>query len=165
MWVKDYMFKNVCTIFPETTIAEALRVMVEKKTNSLIVVDKNQKPIGTLSSYTLVREVVPPYLKDDPVFSQFGAEGTLDHYAQQFKDRKVSELMHKDFHVLSDKDAMIEAASYAIKASRRILPVADEHGRLIGAITRTCIKNALYNAVFKEQPINPEPCCCKGEHS
>lgn len=152
------MFKNVCVVAPDTTIAEALKLMVEQKTNSLIVVDKDQKPIGTLSSYTLVREVVPQYLKNDPVYSQFGAEGTLDHYAQKFKEKKVSELMHRDFHILSINDAMIEAASYSIKASRRILPVVDKNGCLIGAITRTCIKNALYNAIFKDHQINPDPC-------
>lgn len=156
------MFKNVCVISADITIAEAVKTMVEKRTNSLIVVDENQKPIGTLSSYTLVREVVPAYLKDDPVFSQFGDEGTFEHYADKFKDEKVSKFMHRDFHILTETDTMIEAASYSIKASRRILPVVDKDGKLIGAITRTCIKNALYNAIFKDNPINPEqnPCVC-----
>ncbi len=156
MWVKDYMFKNVCTISPDTTIGEAVKFMVENKTNSVVVVDENRKPIGTLSSYTLVREVVPAYLKDDPIFSQYGKEGTFNKYAQRMKDGKVRDLMHKDFHILSVHDAMIEAASYSIKAERRILPVVDDEGKLIGAVTRTCIKNALYNTLFKDAPINPE---------
>jgi CBS-domain-containing membrane protein len=70
--------------------------------------------------------------------------------------------MHKDFHALSINDAMIEAASYSISASRRILPVVDENGMLCGAITRTCIKNALYNAIHKGNGINPANggCAC-----
>ena len=156
MWVKDYMFKNVCTISPDTTIGEAIKFMVETKTNSVIVVDKDRHPIGTLSSYTLVREVVPAYLKDDPIFSQYGKEGTFNKYAHNMKDKKVKDLMHTDFHILSVHDAMIEAASYSIKAERRILPVVDDNGELIGAVTRTCIKNALYNALYDSKQINPE---------
>jgi len=68
---------------------------------------------------------------------------------------KIIALMHPDFHVLSANDSMIEAASYSIMAERRISPVVDAEGKLIGILTRTCIKNALYNAIFPEKPINP----------
>ncbi|MCK5536363.1 MAG: CBS domain-containing protein [Bacteroidales bacterium] len=155
MWVKDYMITDFLTVDKDITILEAVKLLVENKTNSLIVVDENKSPIGTLSSYTLVREVVPSYLKDDPIFSNFGAEGTFDKYAEKMKDHKVEDLMHKDFHALNVNDAMIEAASYAIKADRRILPVIDSEKKIVGVITRTCVKNALYNALFKDKQINP----------
>ncbi|MFH1661630.1 MAG: CBS domain-containing protein [Candidatus Falkowbacteria bacterium] len=156
MWVKDYMFNKISTVSKDVNIKEAVKEMVDEKTNSLIVVDKNLKPIGILSSYTLIRNVVPAYLKDDPIFSNFGAEGTFDRYAEKMKNKKVKDIMHTDFHILSKEDTMIEAASYSIKASRRILPVVCKDGKLIGAITRTCIKNALYNALYKDNQINPK---------
>ena len=161
MWVKDYMFNKVYTISPDKTISEAVKIMVANKTNSLIVVDENYKPIGILSSRTLIKEVVPAYLKDDPNFSKFGAEGTFDKYANKMKDKKIKYVMHTDTHILSEDDAMIEAAAYSISAARRILPVVDKEGRLIGAITRTCIKNALYNVIYKNQQINPENGGCE----
>ena len=70
------------------------------------------------------------------------------------KDKQVKDLMHTDFHILKEGDAMIEAASYSIKASRRILPVVDKNGELVGATTRTCIKNALHNAIYKDSQIS-----------
>lgn len=155
MKVKDYMFKKVCTIKADETISDAVEKMVKKGTNSLIVIDEDSKPVGILSSYTLIREVVPAYLKDDPIFSNYGAEGTFDKYAEKTRDKKIEEVMHTDFHVLKEEDAMIEAASYSLQVSRRIMPVVDNEGRLIGAITRTCIKNALYNVLFKDKQIDP----------
>ncbi len=155
MWVKDYMITDFLTATKDLTILEAVKMMVSNKTNSLVIVDENKHPVGTLSSYTLIREVVPAYLKDDPIFSNFGAEGTFDRYAEKMKDHKVEDIMHDDFHSLNIDDAMIEAASYAIKASRRILPVVNDDGTMAGVITRTCIKNALYNALFKDNQINP----------
>ncbi|MDA3840010.1 MAG: CBS domain-containing protein [Patescibacteria group bacterium] len=148
------MITEYCTAKKDMTILEAVKLMVEKKTNSLIVIDENNHPIGTLSSYTLVKEVVPPYLQDDPIFSNFGAEGTFNKYAEKMKDNKIEAIMHKDFHALSINDAMIEAASYATKGTRRILPVISDDGAMVGVITRTCIKNALYNALFEKDQID-----------
>ena len=162
MWVKDYMFTEIHTIAPDRTIAEAVKLMTENKTNSLIVVDMDNKPVGTLSSYTLIRNVVPAYLKDDPMFSQFGKEGTFEKYAEKFKDKKIKEVMHRKFHILSENDALIEAASYSIEAERRIMPVVNKRGVLVGATTRTCLKNALYNAIYKEKQIDPCNGGCNG---
>lgn len=147
MWVKDYMSKEFCVISPEKTIKDAITAMIEKETNSLVVTDEENRPIGIISSYTLIKEAVPAYLKGDPTYSNFGAEGTLDKYAAKMKDRKVSEIMNTDFHILKEGDAMIEAASYAVEASRRMLPVVDEEGKVIGVINRTSIKKALYDAM------------------
>jgi predicted transcriptional regulator len=155
MWVKDFMIRGVCTIHPEATVAEAVKIMVENKTNSLIVVDENDHPVGLLSSYTLIKAAVPAYLQDDPIFANYGAEGTIDRYAEKIKGKEISDLMYKEFHILKEEDAMIEAAAYAIGADRRILPVVDQGGRLIGAITRTSIKNALYQAIHKDRPLPP----------
>lgn len=163
MIVKNYMFSQVCTVSPEMTLKELVKLMVEKGTNSVIVIDEEQKPIGVISSRTLIRETVPEHLKSDPMFSQFGREGTLDHYVKKAQDKKVKDMMHTDFHILSDEDAIIEAASYSIKSTRRILPVVHGDGKLVGAVTRTCIKNALYNILFKDKKINPQNggCACQ----
>ena len=163
MLVKDYMFNNVCTAKADMTIAEAVKFMVKHKTNSLIVVDDENKPEGILSSYTIIKNAVPAHLAEDPMFSQFGREGTFDKYAEKIRDDKVGDYMYTDFHKLNDDDAMIEAASYSLKKTLRLLPVVDEAGVLVGAITRTCIKNALYNVLHKDEAINPENggCCCE----
>lgn len=156
MWVKNYMCKWVNTITPEKTLADAAKQMVEKKTNSMVVVDEDNKPIGMVSAHLLIKQVVPGYLKEDPIYSQFGAEGTFDRYADKVKNKKVEEFMDKDFHTLSEDDAMIEAAAYSLKGRRRMLLVVNDQGTLVGALTRTCIKIALYNAIFNDKKIDPK---------
>ncbi len=151
MWVKNYMFSDVCTTSPNTTVQEAIKKMVEKKTNSLVVIDDDNKPIGILSSHTVIREALPSYLEDSPVSANFGVEGTFNKYAVKVADKSVMEIMHTDFHILSEDDAMIEAAAYSVGTHRRILPVADDDGKLIGAVTRTCIKNALFDVLYPKK--------------
>lgn len=140
----------------DKTFPEVVKQMVDKKTNSIVVVDENEKAIGLISSQTLIKRVVPSYLEEDPTNSMFGAEGTFDKYADKLKKLKAKDFMETDFHTLSEDDAMIEAATYALKGKQRFMPVVDTDGKLIGAITRTCIKNALYNVFFKNDQIDPK---------
>ncbi len=165
MWVRDYMKDCFNTITSEKTLEEAVKQMVDQKVNSLIVVDDEKKPIGLVSSHALIREVVPEYLKDDPSNSQFGAEGTLDKYAGKAKGKKVESFMYKDFHVLNQNDPMIEAAAYLIEGERRTLPVADDDGKLVGVVTRTCVKRAIYNSIFKDNPVKSREDCGSEKHT
>lgn len=148
MWVKNYMLKEAHTITADGTMADAVKLMVEKKTNSLIVVDGDMRPVGIVSSYTLLKETVPAYLKDNPVYSQYDAESVFGKYATRVKNKKIGEIMAKAPHALAETDTMIEAAAYALEASRRTLPVVNKEGRLVGVVTRTGIKLALHDAMF-----------------
>ncbi|MFH1536988.1 MAG: CBS domain-containing protein [Patescibacteria group bacterium] len=162
MQVKEYMCDWVNTIDQDHTIAEALKLMVDNRTNSLIVVDKENKPKGVVSSHLLIKEIVPEYLKDNELTSQFGAKGTLAKFAKKNKDKKIVDFMYTDFHALDPDDNMIEAATYVVDGARRVLPVVDKDGKLIGAITRTSIKIAMYDALFNnEEPSTNRACISK----
>lgn len=157
MLVKDYMYTVTHTATADISVAQALQLMTENKTNSLIVIDTTKKPIGIISSQILIKAAVPEYLKDDPVYSQYGTEEILSESVATIKDKPISEFMYTEIHCLSPNDAIVEAASYSLDSYRRALPVTDdETGELIGTVTRTCLKNALYNAVFPESQINPQ---------
>jgi len=141
------MYKDVYTASSETTVAEALLSMVKNKTNSLIVINEKHKPIGLICSQIIIRAAVPEYLQNDPTYSQFDAEGSMEKNIQRIKNIKLKDLMYTEFHTLTIDNAMIEAASYSIDSYRRILPVVDKSGILVGGITRTCIKNAMNDAL------------------
>ena len=79
----------VNTIHQEKTLADATKQMVEQKTNSIVVIDDDKKPVGLVSTRLLIKQVVPEYLKNDPIFSMYGAEGTFDRYAEKVKDVKL----------------------------------------------------------------------------
>ncbi|MFH1781099.1 MAG: CBS domain-containing protein [Patescibacteria group bacterium] len=161
--VKEYMCGWVNKIDKNATLGEALKQMVDEKTNSLVIVDSKNRPKGVISSRLIIKEVVPEYLRDDEITSQFGAHGSLAKYAIQQKDKIVKDFMYKDFHCLDPDDAMIEAATYATKGARRILPVVNKEGELIGAITRTAIKIAIYNTIYGEDRIDPQAVVCPHE--
>lgn len=53
--IADVMTKNCKTTQPKQLAAETLRMMEEFKINSLIVVDKNNKPVGAMNMHDLLR--------------------------------------------------------------------------------------------------------------
>jgi len=151
MFVKDYMLKNVCTISDNDTLEKAIEIMVEKKTNGLVVIDKNNEIVGTLSSFAIAKSIVPDFLKDDPNSSIYETEGIFDKYVKESSGAKVSEVMYKDVHVLTHDDAMIEAASFSAHADHRMMPVVKKGtNEIVGIVTRTSIKNACFNALKKK---------------
>lgn len=148
------MYTDVHTANTENTVAEALKYMKQHKTNSLIITDAENKPVGIVSSQILIRAAVPEYLQGDPVYSQYGPEGTMAESLKKIKDRALGDLMYTEFHTLTMDDVIIEAASYSVDSYRRILPVINDDGTLAGAITRTCIKNAMYDTLFEHSESN-----------
>lgn len=148
MKVKNYYQKEIVMMDQEKTLGDAIREMTDKKSNSVIVINQEQKPIGIVSSHLIIDEIVPAYLKQDDISAKFDAEGVLDKYTNQKKDKKIKEVMVTDFPTLDLEDPMILAAAYSDEETRRIVPVVDAEGKLIGAITRTNIKKALYDVIF-----------------
>lgn len=147
MKVKDCMNQQVFTIKIEQTLAEAINLMVKNKTNSLIVVDNSNQPIGIVSSCILIQAIIPEPMRDNESVSQFSSEGVLGKYVKDAANKIVLDIMSKDFHCLSPDDAMMEAATYMAKDGRRILPVVDQDKKLVGAVTRTHIKDFFYQAL------------------
>ena len=141
---------SVNTITQDKTIANAVEQMVIEKTNSLIVVDGGKKPIGLFSTRNAIKAIVPEYLQKDVRSSIFDSEGTFEKYAKKAKDMQISECMYTEFHVLTDDDAMIEAAAHMLDGCRRIIPVVGkDSGEIVGSITRTCLKKALNDIFLK----------------
>ncbi|MBU1118795.1 CBS domain-containing protein [Patescibacteria group bacterium] len=149
------MTTHFATILPHTTLSEAVKKMVDEKTNSMVVIDDTEKPVGLISSHLLIKEVVPDYFKDDPTYSQYGAEGTFKKYAGEVKDSLVSKFMITDFHTLTLDDFMIEAASYMMVDRLRTIPVVDNEKKVVGIISRTAAKKALYDALYDTKTKNP----------
>lgn len=149
MWVKDFMTTEVATITPDKTFKEALDLMVEKELNGLIVIDsqENKKPVGILTSKSIIEEMLPDYLETTPTTSIYEIEGSLEKFSQKAADSKVGDFMVKDFHTLSITDAMIEAAAFSARNDFRTIPVVDKEGKLAGVISRTDIKRAISKAL------------------
>jgi CBS domain-containing protein len=127
--VADVLRRDVPTISLQASFPEILDAIVSTRLNRAVVVDDQQRVVGLITDAELVRR-----LGEQP--------GVVTRLMRRLapipflKDTKVIELMITDV-VTTRPEVPLEVAIRDMLARRlKILPVVDEAGRLIGAIDR-----------------------------
>jgi len=106
--VSDYMTRNVYTLRPDNTIADAIELIKNTGHDSFPVVDENMKVIGYVSAVDL--------LGVDP-------------------NVKISKVMSKQLYVAREFMDLRDAARVMFRTGHSKLPVVDESDRLVGIIS------------------------------
>ena len=124
----DIMRKDVAQIGPDASLLKALSIMRQRKTDTLVVVDKNRVLLG--------------------IFSAYGQQ------IQQDSTETVGKYMKPIKPVLdssaSAKDAFVEIT----EAPFGIIPVVDGSNRVLGLVTRGSLLSAFSNQWTDEEGEN-----------
>jgi len=135
--VKDVMSRDVITVTPETEIAAAARLLLERRINGLPVVDADGHVIGIVCQSDLIAQQ-----KRIPVPSLFTF---LDGYitltsAKQFEKEvakiaaaTVRQAMTSDPVTVTPETTLEEVATLMVERNYHTLPVV-EAGRLVGIV-------------------------------
>lgn len=144
--VKDYMQTNVKTVVSTTSLRAAVSTMIKEKTNGLVVIDKNAKVVGILSSWDIIQHIVPDYLEHEKSrLAGFEAAEVLCERVRDVKDDIVENFMTKKVHCVRNEDNLMEVVTMLSQFHIRQMPVVDDDKRLIGYINRTDIKKAIFD--------------------
>jgi len=141
--VSNYMQTNVSTLGTEDTFEKAVNKMVEAKTNGLVIVDKDLKIEGILSSWDLIQFLVPDYLEEDKHLASFEPADVFLQRTMEIKDEPIEKFMTKKVYTCNAEDSIMQAAAMLSEFRIRQLPVIDADEKLIGYINRTDIKKAI----------------------
>ena len=150
--VDEYMQTDVVSIINTASIREAIRLMVEKNINSLVVIDKENRVVGMLSSIDIISYVVPDYLEDDKHLAAFESREVFERRVKEVGDQPVTKSMSAKVQTIQPTHTLIEAVTLLSEHRINQLPVVDDQGRLIGYIGRSNIKKAIGD-VFAEHPV------------
>ncbi|MCI1965187.1 MAG: ABC transporter ATP-binding protein [Oscillospiraceae bacterium] len=123
--VVDIMKENVAVIRPEFSLSKALSLMRQRKTDTLVVVDKSNALLGILSAYGL-------HIKQD-------SANTVEKYMKPAKpvlDRSASA-----------KDAFVQIT----QAPFGIIPVVDHSRKVLGIVTKGSLLSAFANQWTEEE--------------
>ena len=125
--VHDWMTREVITISPETSLAEAHKLMTEKRVRRLPVVDHGQ--IAGIVTLGDVRGAEPSRASSLSVWEMNDLLAKL----------KVIEIMSRDPITIQQNASIGEAARMMLENKFSGLPVVDEADHLIGIITESDI--------------------------
>ncbi|MFA6255198.1 MAG: CBS domain-containing protein [Patescibacteria group bacterium] len=142
--IKDYMSDHGGVIIQESAdFHQAVNLMIKKKTNGLVVVDEKNKVTGILSSWDLIRQVVPNYLEGEENLSSFEDADIFSQRINEVKNLPIKKFMTKNVHAVHPEGTLMEASTLLAKHGIRQLPVTDQNGTLVGYLNRTDIKRAI----------------------
>lgn len=142
---RDIMTKNPITVSPETTIVDAVKILLERRFNGLPVV-KDGKLVGILCQSDLVAQ---QQKFDVPsMFTIFDGYLSLSGWSkaeQEFKKMNaliVEEAMTRDPVTTKPGTPLEDIASLMVKAKYYSLPVVED-GELVGIIGKEDILRTL----------------------
>ncbi|RXI78234.1 betaine/proline/choline family ABC transporter ATP-binding protein [Levilactobacillus suantsaii] len=121
MNIKQIMRKNPVAISPDKTLSDTIDLMHDKRVDTLLVTDDQDKLIG--------------YIDLDDVSRNTNAS-TL-----------VSELMNHEVFYVQDKALIGDTVQRILKLGVKNVPVVDDDHRLVGIVTRTSLVDLVYDAL------------------
>lgn len=135
MKVSEIMTANVITVGPEASLKEAARRMIGAEISGLVVVDADGAVVGVISEADFVKSEAG---------RRAGKRAGLLKWMSREKpfpdsERSVGEVMTTDLVTIGPDADHAEAARVMRKANVKRLPVVDEHGGLVGLVSRTDI--------------------------
>lgn len=128
-------------IIPEyTSFAEALEIMIQAKTNSLLVVDDEGILSGEVSVSDFLDAIVPFDVDGDTMTTNFTSESAFKEAIIRAQDIPVADFMSADYDAIHPDDGLMDIAAVAVAHQRARIPVIDHSGRPIGIISRQGLK-------------------------
>jgi CBS domain-containing protein len=140
--VADVMRADVPTVSLQASLPEVIDAIVSTRLNRAVVVDAQRRVAGVVTDAELVR-----HLGERP-----GIVSSLMRRAAAVpttNDVKVADLMITDVVTTHPEVAVEEAMREMLARQRKILPVVDEQGRLIGIVDRFDLLQAIAEPDFQ----------------
>ena len=143
MVVESVYRKNPIVITEDATIRDAIKLFVEKHSNGVLVVDKNEELIGIVSLQDIIGSLVPSEMQERLNLTHaMHKEGFLEELTKETGERSVKEVMRKTYMTATLATDILEIAADFLHNDLYIIPVIEE-GKLVGVITRSEIKKVL----------------------
>lgn len=123
--VDEVMLNSAITITPEKSLQEAIKLMREKRVDTLLVVDNSH------------------------VLKGFIDVETLDQ--QRGKASSVGDILNKDVFFVQKTALLRDALQRILKRGLKYVPVVDEQKRAVGILTRASLVDIVYDVIWGDE--------------
>jgi len=131
------------TIGKDATLHDVLAKMITAKTNSVLVVDEDQRLLGLINAGSVISYVVPDYLEEDVIVAKFASEDIFKEEVNKVRDVSVLDFMNSDPNTVKVSASIMEVAILALSKKQIRVPVVDDENKVVGLLTRTEIKQMI----------------------
>ncbi|WP_066026124.1 betaine/proline/choline family ABC transporter ATP-binding protein [Enterococcus mundtii] len=124
--VGEVMLNQAITITPEKSLQEAIKLMREKRVDTLLVTDNS----NTLKGYIDVE--------------------TIDK--KRGKVSSVGDILNKDVFYVKQSAYLRDTLQRILKRGLKYVPVVDEQNKVVGILTRASLVDIVYDVIWGEEP-------------
>ena len=123
--VGEVMMKRAISITPEKSLSQAIRLMREKRVDTLLVVDGNN--------------VLKGYVDVESINNKRGYSTS------------VGDIMDLDVFFIRQTALLRDAIQRILKRGLKYVPVVDENKKLVGILTRSSLVDMVYDTIWGEE--------------
>jgi CBS domain-containing protein len=146
MKASDVMVRDVVTVHPDTDVADAIKLLVERDISALPVVDAEERLVGIISEADLMRRVEIGTEKHRPwLLESLSAATTLAEDFAKSHGKKVGEIMTDNVVAASEDTPLAEIATLFERNRIKRVPIVRD-GRVVGIVSRANLIQALASA-------------------
>lgn len=143
----DHIIKPAVLVDETATLEDVLRTMVEKKTNSLLVINEAEVLVGEVHIVDILDAIVPSFLDGDSIAAHFASEDMFKQAVVDAAGVEVRQFMNTDFPTVSPDEGLMAVAAIAVSRKKAHIAVIDNEGKPLGLISRRGIKHILGEAI------------------
>ncbi len=154
--IADYVNPDVTTVDEHASLSEVIDALILAPLKRVIVVDEQQRVRGIISDVDMlarIREEARPgilkaltgWARGKPVQTAHLPSGTWTLHAGGHA-REAADIMNRDVVTVVQMATVQETVERMIATRRKVLPVLDEQGRLLGAVGRSDLLRVLLEA-------------------
>lgn len=145
---QDIMVKDVLTVTPDTSIQDAVKLLLDRRINGLPVVDpKKNKLVGILCQSDLIaqqkRVPLPSVFTLLDSFIPLSSMKSLDKAIQKMAAFVVADAMTPNPVTVKPETGLEEIATLMVEKKYHTLPVVGDDGTLVGVIGKEDILKTL----------------------
>ena len=153
MKVRDVMTSPVLSVEPDTTILQAVRIMLQRRISGLPVVDKDGRLAGIVSEGDFLRRAETGTQRRRARWLEYlvGPGRLADEYTRSH-GRKVSEIMTADPATVTEETPLDVVVRVMEKRQIKRLPVVRGQ-ELVGIVSRANLMHALAGVARETKPV------------
>jgi CBS domain-containing protein len=148
--VHDLMSREVRSVRPDTSVADAVEMLIGKAYKALPVVDDERRVVGILTDGDVLRRLELPDAGVQSALTR--AELGRELEALRHSGQTVQDIMVRPVVTTTDDAPVAKAVKVMTQRAVKRLPVVDRDGRLIGVVSRVDVLRALVQPAVAEAP-------------
>ncbi|WP_243363238.1 HPP family protein [Fundidesulfovibrio terrae] len=139
MKISTIMNRQVAKTGPGESFAKVLAAMQAMPSRLLHVVDADDRLMGIISSYDVLKVMMPFYLDSNLAKAVTDDENFVRRLLADNAHLTAADIMAVDIITLHEDSHLLEAEALIKEKAVNALPVLDEQGHVVGEVTRQAI--------------------------